>query len=212
MVLAHWGEVQEQVSGLPPSPWHYQVFKDHARRFGAYYVPDREGRLYKNGMMYPSAARMPAEVFGSQAVGDQHGLVFIDTLDQQPPAETNLPTLVLDSPYMEGTLYINAHVILRPEGRGETIPALSPPVEAAPGFASRIPVTLTGVTIRGVLHVSGTLTVEGQPRVFGAVAAGRGLAGGGVLEVWYNADLGRGRVQGLPVVFPVRGTWREWEG
>lgn len=48
-------------------------------------------------------------------------------------------------------------------------------------------------------------------KVFGAVAAGRGLAGGGVLEVWYNADLGRGRIQGLPVVFPIRGTWREWE-
>lgn len=203
---------RDPVPGLPSSPWHYQTFKDHARRFGTYYVPDREGRLYKDGMMDLPMARTPAEVFGSKAAGDQRGLVFIDTLDQQPPAETNLPTLILNSAFMEGAFYVNAHVILRPDGQGETIPVLSPPTETAPALVSRVPVTLTGVTIRGVLHVSGTLTVEGSSRVFGAVAAGRGLAGSGSLEVWYNADLGRGHVQGLPVVFPVRGTWREWEG
>ena len=188
--LAHGGAI---TANRPPSPWQYQVFKDYARRFGSYYVPDREGRLYKDGRMAPSAALTPAEVFGSKTVGDQRGLVFIDTLDQERPAAENLATVLLDSPYMEGAFYVNAHVILRPQGRGETIP-----------------VNLTGVTIRGVLHASGTLRVEGQPRVFGAVAAERGLVGGGFLEVWYNADLGRGRIQGLPVVFPVRGTWREW--
>jgi len=206
-VLAHWGAI---TANRPPSPWQYQVFKAYARRFGSHYVPDREGRLYKNGRMDPSAALTPAEVFGSKAAGDQRGLVFVDTLDQQPPAETNLVTLVLDSAYMEGTFFVNAHVILRPQGRGETIPALSPPTETAPALASRVPVNLAGVTIRGVLHASGTLRVEGQPRVFGAVTAERGLVGSGLLEVWYNADLGRGRIQGLPVVFPVRGSWREW--
>jgi hypothetical protein len=208
-VLAHWSAI---VPNPLPGPWQYQVFKDYARRFGSYYVPDHEGRLYKDGIMDPSAALTPAEVFGSKAVGDQRGLVFIDTLDQARPAAENLATVVLDSPYMEGTFYVNAHVIFRPAGRGETVPALSPPMEGLPGLASRVPVNLAGVTIRGVLHASGTLRIEGQPLVFGAVAAERGLTGGGFLEVWYNADLGRGRIQGLPVVFPVRGTWREWEG
>ena len=198
-VLAHGSAI---VPNRPPSLWHYQVFKDYAKRFGSYYVPDREGRLYKDGTMDPSAALTPAEVFGSKTVGDQRGLVFIDTLDQEKPAAENLATIVLDSPYMEGTFYVNAHVILRPEGRGETIPVLSPPTEGLEG----------GVTVRGVLHASGTLRVDGQPRVFGAVVAERGLVGSGLLEVWYNADLGRGRIQGLPVVFPVRGSWREWEG
>ena len=206
-VLAHWSAI---VSNRPPSPWQYQVVKEYARRFGSYYVPDREGRLYKDGTMDPSAALTPAEVFGSKAVGDQRGLVFIDTLDRERPAAENLATVLLDSPYMEGTFYVNAHVILRPEGQGETVPALSPPTEGLPGLASRVSVNLAGVTIRGVLHASGTLWVEGQPLVFGAVAAERGLVGNGFLEVWYNADLGRGRIQGLPVVFPVRGSWREW--
>ena len=208
-VLAHWGAI---TANRPPSPWQYQVFKDYARRFGSYYVPDREGRLYKDGRMTLSAALTPAEVFGSKTVGDQRGLVFIDTLDQERPAAENLSTVVLDSSYMEGAFYVNAHVILRPQGRGETVPALSPPTEGLPGLASRVPVNLAGVTVRGVLHASGTLRVEGQPRVFGAVTVERGLVGSGLLEVWYNADLGRGRIQGLPVVFPVRGTWREWEG
>jgi len=203
-VLAHWSTL---APNRPPSPWQYQVFKDYARRFGAYYVPDREGRLYKDGMMDPSAALTPAEVFGAKAVGDQRGLVFIDTLDRERPVAENLATVVLDSPYMEGTFYVNAHVILRPEGRGETVPVLSPPTE---GLASRASVSLAGVTIRGVLHASGTLRVEGQPLVFGAVAAERGLVGGGSLEVWYDYDLGRGRVRGLPVVYPLRGSWREW--
>ena len=201
---------RDPMPGLPPSPWQYQAFKDYARRFGAYYVPDREGRLYKDGKMDPSAALAPAEVFGLRTVGDQRGLIFIDTLDQEIPMADNLATLVLNSPYMEGTFYVNANVILRPDGRGETIPALSPPAEMASAFASRIPVKLTGVTIRGVLHASGTLQVEGPSRVFGAIVAERGLVGGGLLEVWYNHDLGRGLVRGLPVVFPLRGSWREW--
>jgi hypothetical protein len=209
-VLAYWGEIQEQVPGLAPSPWQYQTFKEHARRLGAYYVPDREGRLYKDGKMDPSTALAPAEVFGSRTAGDQRGLVFIDTLDQEIPTAANLATLVLDSPYMEGTFYINANVILRPEGRGETIPALSPPTETTSTLASRVPVSITDVTIQGVIHIAGTLQVEGPSRAFGAVVAGRGLAGNGLLEVWYNHDLGRGLVRGLPVVFPLRGSWREW--
>lgn len=206
-VLAHWSA---SVPNPPPSPWQYQVFKDYARRFGSYYVPDREGRLYKDGIMDPSAALTSAEVFGSKTVGDQHGLVFIDTLDQAPPAAENLATVILGSPYMEGTFYVNAHVILQPEGRGEMVPALSPPTEGLPGLASRVPVNLADVTIRGVLHAAGTIRVEGQPRVFGAVVAERGLAGGGFLEVWYDYDLGRGRARGLPVVYPLPGSWREW--
>ena len=200
----------DPVPGLPPSPWPYQTFKDHARRFGTYYVPDQEGRLYKDGTMDPSAALAPAEVFGSKAAGDQRGLVFVDTLDRQPPTKTNLATLVLDSAYMEGVFYVNAHVILRPEGQGETIPALSPPTETTSALASRVPVSIADVTIQGVLHATGTLQVEGPSRVFGSVVAERGLAGGGSLEVWYDFDLGRSLIRGLPVVFPLRGSWREW--
>ena len=200
-VQTQWGD---WVSNSPPGLWPYRTFKDYAQRIGSYYVPDREGRLYRNGSMDPSHVLAPAQVFGSQEVGDQRGLVFIDTLDQRPPNETNQATLTLETPYMEGTFYINAHVVLRPQGTGRTVQALAP----SPA-ASRAPISLADVTINGVLYTTGTLRVDGDVRVFGAVLAERGLAGEGFLEVWYDADLGRGRVRGLPVVFPIRGTWRE---
>jgi hypothetical protein len=104
---------------------------------------------------------------------------------------------------MEGTFYINAHVVLRPQGTGRMVPAFS-------AAASHGPASISEVTINGVLYAVGTLRADGKVRVFGAVVAERGLAGAGLLEVWYDVDLGRGRVRGLPVVYPVRGTWREW--
>jgi len=206
-VQAHWGEI---VSNSPPGPWQYQTFKDYAQRFGSYYVPDREGLLYRNGVTDPSHALTPSQVFGSQEVGDQRGLVFIDTLDQQPPNETNQATLTLEAPYMEGTFYINAHVVLQPQGTGRMVQAFAPPPEGQSAVALYGPASTVGVTINGVLYTAGTLRVGREVRVYGSVAAERGLAGAGLLEVWYDADLGRGRVRGLPVVYPVRGTWREW--
>jgi hypothetical protein len=202
-VQTHWGGI---VSNSPPGPWQYQTVKDYAQRFGSYYVPDREGRLYRNGMTDPSHALTSAQVFGPQEVGDQRGLVFIDTLDQQPPNETNQATLTLEAPYMEGTFYVNSHVVLQPQGAGRRVQAL----EGQSATAPRVPARIEEVTINGVLYTAGTLRVDRVVRVFGAVVAERGLAGPGLLEVWYDADLGRGRVRGLPVVYPVRGTWREW--
>ena len=207
-IQAHWGDI---VTNSPPGPWQYQIFKDYAQRFGSYYVPDREGRLYRDGMTDPSShALTPSQVFGSQEVGDQRGLVFIDTLDQQPPNETNQVTLTLEAPYMEGTFYINAHVVLQPLGTGRMVPAFAPPPEGQPATTLYGPASTVGVTINGVLYTAGALRVGREVRVYGSVAAERGLAGAGLLEVWYDADLGRGRVRGLPVVYPVRGTWREW--
>ncbi len=202
---------QDPVPGLLSSHWEYQKFKETAKRFGTYYVPDREGRLYRNGDMEPALALTPAQVFGSLGVGAHRGLVFVDTLDQGPPTETNMATLVLESPYMEGIFFVNAHVVLRPEGAGQTIPALSPPPEGRRSIALRVPVNIAEVAIQGVLYTAGGISIERQVRVFGSVVAERGLTGGGLLEVWYNQDLGRGLVQGLPVVFPLRGTWREGE-
>jgi hypothetical protein len=161
--------------------------------------------------MEPALALTPAQVFGSLGFGAHRGLVFVDTLDQGPPTETNMATLVLESPYMEGIFFVNAHVVLRPEGAGQTIPALSPPPEGRRSVALRVPVNIAEVAIQGVLYTAGGISIERQVRVFGAVVAERGLTGGGSLEVWYNHDLSRGLVQGLPVVYPLRGTWREGE-
>lgn len=199
---------QDPVPGLPADPWQYQKFKELALKFGSYYVPDRTGRLYRDGVMDPAMAQTPDEAFGNG--GLPHGLVFVDTLDQAPPSADNLPTLVVNSPYMEGVFFINAHVVLNPEGPGKTISAVSPPSDGTTNAASRVPVSISGVTIQGVFHATGTVSTERDVRIFGSLVAERGLTGRGLLEVWYNYDLGRGLFQGLPVVFPLSGSWREW--
>ncbi len=60
-VQAHWGDI---VSNFPPGPWPYQTFKGYAQRFGSYYIPDQDGRLYRNGITDPSHALTPLQVLG----------------------------------------------------------------------------------------------------------------------------------------------------
>jgi len=199
---------QDPAPGLQPAPWQYQKFKDLAMRFGRYYVPDATGRLYLGGNMDPASAKTPTEVF--QESVSNPGLVFVDTLDHTPPSADNMVTLTIDVPYMEGVFFVNAHVTLNPSGTGNTISALSPPSDGTDKPLSRVPVRIGDVTVRGVLHTTGSLRVEGQTRIFGSVVAERGVIGGGLLEVWFDYDLGRSLVRGLPVVFPLSGTWREW--
>jgi len=181
--------LQEAVSAGRPRPWEYQKFKALAIRFGTYYVPDSAGRLYRDGHMTPELAQTASQVFAPSGAGIPRGLVFIDTLDHAPPSAENLASLTIDAPTIEGIFYVNAHVVLRPGG---TVPA--------DGRAS----------LQGVLHTSGHLHVEQPITVSGAVVAEGGLTGGERLTVHYDPDLGRGRVQGLPVVYPLPGSWREW--
>jgi cytoskeletal protein CcmA (bactofilin family) len=78
-------------------------------------------------------------------------------------------------------------------------------------LGSRIPITLSGIHLNGILQAAGTITLEGNARMYGAVmTAGTVVSGstGLKLEVWYNADLGQGLFRGLPVVYRVPGTWQ----
>ncbi len=90
---------QDPVPGLEMDQWDYQAMKDAARLFGAYYVIGSDGLLYRDGAMQPGHGQSPNDVFGSQAVGDHRGLVFVDTLDQQPPTSQNLVVLSFQTGY-----------------------------------------------------------------------------------------------------------------
>ena len=60
----------------------------------------------------------PADALESHAIGDHRGLVFIDTVDGQPPRVDNMGTLVLDTDYFEGLLVVQGHVALSPRAAG----------------------------------------------------------------------------------------------
>jgi hypothetical protein len=203
---------QEPVPGLRMDQWDYESLKQAALLYGRYYARDRNGLLYPDGIVEPGRGVTVDEVFVSSGVGDHRGLVFIDTVDQQPPRADNLGMLTVGTDYTEGLFVINAHVSWKPRGSGRPVPALSPPREGLSSLATRVPVQLNGVHFQGVFYTAGNLLFEGRPRVYGAmlVAGSLGETGGAgnVLEVWYNHDLLSGLVRGLPLVYPAAGTWQ----
>ncbi len=210
---AHVYTLRDPIPGLNEDRWDYELLKKQALLYGFYYARGRDGLLYRNGAITPGAGRSAEEVFGSESVGDHRGLVFVDTLDQTAPRPDNLGTLTLDTDYAEGLFVINAHVVLKPQGAGQSVPALSPPGAGTTSLGSRIPVQLTGIHLRGVLSVAGDLSFQGQPRLYGGLLVGGkviSLAGPGAwLEVWYDHDLRRGLMRGLQLVYAAAGTWRE---
>jgi hypothetical protein len=202
--------------GLRMDRWDYDLMKQYAWLYGSYFVPDWDGLLYRNGKVEPGLGLTPDSVFQSEAVGDHHGLVFVDTMDQRPPGPDNLGTLMLEVPYAEGIFIVNAHLNFKPKGPGRSVPVLSPPGEGAGSSGSlwtRIPVQLNGIHIQGVVYTAGDLRIEGQPRIYGALAVGGRVTGvsptSGPLELWYNSDLRSGMVRGLPLVSIAPGTWLE---
>lgn len=199
--------------GLPMDVWPYELLKKHALQHGSYYARDVSGVLYRNGTIGAGLGLTVDEVVRSQAVGQHHGLVFIDTLDQQPPRPDNLGTVLIEADYAEGLFVVNAHVQWRPRGIGKSVSVLSPPNDGSTAFAARVPVTLSDMRLNGILTTPGDLFYEGEPRVFGALLVeGRVLPASTAptpIEIWYDHDLRSGLFRGLPVVYVAPGTWQE---
>jgi hypothetical protein len=199
--------------GLLLDRWDYEGLKQQALLFGSYFVPDENGLLYRDGIIEAGHGMTPTEALASVDVGDHHGLVFIDTLDQLAPNGTNLARLVLESEYSEGMFIVNAHLQWKPRGIGRSVPALSPPPEGSSSLTTRIPARLSGIHLQGVLYVAGDLSFVESPRLFGGLIVEREIVNvsgnSAKVEVWYNYDLRSGQVRGVPSVYLARGTWQE---
>ncbi|HJT19655.1 MAG TPA: hypothetical protein VJ746_04245 [Nitrospira sp.] len=196
--------------GVRLDQWEYDSIKKLSLRHGNYYRLDRQGRLHSQEDL-EGEGMAAADVLKSQGVGDHRGLVFVDTVDGQPPRSDNMGTLILEAGYLEALLIVQGHVILRPGDGGHSIPVLSPAPDGTNSLGSRIPVELSGIHLQGLLVAAGTVAIERSVRVFGAIMAGETIVTQGDrsnLEVWYNADLSKGLFRGIPVVYRVPGTWR----
>ena len=202
---------QEPTPGIRLDRWEYNLLKRTAQRFGTYYRLDRDGRLHHLTDRDSGPGLLPADVLASSTVGQSHGLVFIDTVDGEAPRTDNLGTLVIDSEYVEALVVVQGHVMVRPNGAGRSVTVLSPAPEGSNALSGRIPVTLSGIHLNGLLYAAGTITVERETRIYGALmTAGSVVTGGSspVCEIWYNADFGRGLFRGLPVVYRAPATWQ----
>ena len=203
-VYAH----QQPTPGLRLDRWDYDLLKKTAQRFGTYYRLNRDGRLHTLGAPESDPGMLPSEVVTSSTVGRAHGLIFIDTLDGEAPAADNMGTLVLDLDYVEALLVVQANVILRPSGVGRTFSVLSPPPEGSSATSSRVPVTLSDIHLNGLLYAAGSITVERETRIYGALFGAGAIAAASPLEIWYNSDFGKGFFRGLPVVYMAPSTWQ----
>lgn len=201
---------QNPIPGLRLDLWGYDHLKRIAMQHGMYLAVDRDGLVYPQGRVEPGRGVTLDELLRSRTVGENHGLVFIDTLDQTAPRTDNLGTVTIGAPYVECLLVVQGHVTLRPGAQGQSVPVLSPPTGGSSHAATRVPVQLSGVQFNGVLYAAGTVTVAGPTKVYGAVTAEGTIAsaGNGVkLEVWHNDDMSRGYFRGVPVVYRAPGTW-----
>ena len=201
---------QYPTPGVRLDQWDYDSLKKIALRWGTYYRLDRSGQLHPQPSQGSDQGVNPADLLESRAFGDHRGLVFIDTIDGQPPHADNMGTLVLDTDYFEGLLVVQGHIAVRPRATGKSIPVLSPLPEGAGSLAARVPVQLSDIHVNGVLWAAGTIILEKSTQMFGALIAGNTVMaarGGTVAEVWYNADLAQGLFRGLPVVYRAPGTW-----
>ena len=201
---------QVPIPGLPLDRWDYHLLKQVAVQHGSYYAVDQDGFLHPNGLVQPGEGLSPDEVFRSTSVGDQRGLIFIDTLDQSAPRTDNLGTVKLRAGYFEGLVVVQGHIQLQPGMSGQTVAMLSPPSGVSGGTSSRLPVQVSGIHLNGVLYAAGNITITGTARIVGSVTAGGTIAAaaaGASLEVWHNDDMSRGLFEGLPVVYRAPGTW-----
>jgi len=201
---------QHPTPGVRLDRWEYDSLKKIALRWGTYYRLDHAGQLHPQGASDSDQGITPADALESQAIGDQRGLVFIDTVDGQPPTVDNMGTLMLDTDYFEGLLAVQGHVVLRPRAGGKSVSVLSPSLTGTESLGARVPVQLTGIHVNGLLYAAGAIRIERSARLYGAMMAGQSVTSigtGTVIEVWYNADLAQGLFRGLPVVYRAPGTW-----
>lgn len=196
---------QSPVPGLRLDQWSYEQLKHVAVRFGSYYVLGGDGLLYPDGDVQVGGVS-PSQVFSSERVGDQRGLIFVDTLDQSAPRADNMGTVQISAEYFEGVAVIQGHVRLRLSGAGNRLRVRSP----REGGDHRTTIDLTGIQFNGVLYAAGNITVESPVKWYGAVIAEGTIHsqdGRGRLEVWHDDDMSRGLFRGIPLVYRSPGTW-----
>ena len=201
---------QYPTPGVRLDQWDYDSLKKIALRWGTYYRLDHGGQLHLQGASDSDQGITPADALESQVIGDHRGLVFIDTVDGQPPRVDNMGTLVLDADYFEGFLVVQGHIVLRPRAVGKSVPALSPSQPGTQSLGTRVPVQLSGIHINGLLYAAGAIRIERSARLYGAMMAGQSVMSIGTgtgIEVWYNTDLAQGLFRGVPVVYRAPGTW-----
>lgn len=207
--LGHDNIHQLQSPAFSPDRWSYNDLKSYAKEYGRYFSTDSYGNLYQDGILGQANKKSLDEIAASIYPGDSRGFVFVDTMDGNPPNESNIPTLRINKNYSEGIFYINANLTIGNMEEGFPIDAKTPPWEGKIDEETRMPVRLSDINLNGAIYSTGAVVISGRFNVFGGIYSEKGFPDAGGLEVWYNHDMMTGHIKGNPAVVPVKGSWRE---
>lgn len=172
----------------------YQEFKDYAISHGRYYSTNEDGEILNaNGDVVDFAEEFQADSNGDGDVTPEEreeypfDLVFIDTIDGEPPADdgSNLATIEVsgNSPGIKGLYFINANFDVTgignpPDLTNAEMPDLTIPEDP-----------LDKIFLDGVMYTAGTCDMGGNAGVYGSVVAEKGFEGGGTPNIWFNHKL-----------------------
>lgn len=169
---------------------NYQAFKDLALANNRYYTTDASGVIYHHGEALSGG--FTANFGVTSHSGTPIDLVFIDTLDGQPPASdgSNLATISVagnggaNDLGLKGVYYIAANMDVSGVGG-------PPPLSMTDPNGTAV---TQDVWLNGVLYAAGDIEFTGNPIIFGSVLAENGFSGGGTPDVYYNQDLQDGMI------------------
>ncbi|MFC1601710.1 hypothetical protein ACFL34_05120 [Candidatus Sumerlaeota bacterium] len=164
----------------------YQTFKDMAKAHGRYYSTDAAGNVYRDGI--EDAAHLvdfTEEFEKPNRDAEPYDLVFIDTINQQPPADdgSNLAFVECsgDTGGLKGVFWIGANLVQTGTGNPPGLVGAEKPDGTTQDLAK--------VMLDGVLYASGTINFGGNPVIYGCVVTDGGFNGAGTPDVYYNHRL-----------------------
>lgn len=164
----------------------YQDFKTLAMEHGRYYSTDADGNIYRDGIEDADhLVDFVAEFEKEDRINSFYDLVFIDTVDGNPPAADNSNLADISSTGvvkgLKGVFYLCANFEVGGSGQPDDLTG----VEKPDGSTA----DLTAVYLDGVLYASGVADMQGNPVIFGSVVTDAGFASGGTPEIYYNHKL-----------------------
>lgn len=183
------------VQNVPPGTldWpdflsEYQTFKDLALSSGRYYSTDSSGNIYRDGIESPANEVDFLTEFGyADRATAPFDLVFIDTVDGNPPAAngSNLAQIGVSGNGLgvKGIFYINAHFDANGVGSPGSVTGIDPDGNNQ---------TLEKIFLHGLLYSSGWMSMGGNAGIYGSVVAERGFDGGGTPDIYYDSAFATG--------------------
>ncbi|MBI3606436.1 MAG: hypothetical protein HY207_00540 [Nitrospirae bacterium] len=202
--LDPYAHVHQNVPQPGPEVWGYRALKSYAQRHGRYVTTRGTGLLYENDQ----GPGVPPNAVFTPSGNTRSGVLFIDTLDQQPPRLDNLEQLRVEFDFAQADAFVGAHLVIT-GAAGRSVVVDTPPedgnLSAEPAVRG---ITLSGIHYVGALLVAGQVRVENRVNVFGAIKAGQGFDDVGGLEIWYDGRLAQGYRKGFAPVLVKPGSRR----